>query len=121
MVATSIKARKGSDMLVHGMEWKALYFKLCPTIVESLDPIRAQLRIPSKVLLINDICSYFHYTIQEIGILEMDETLKSLSVNGVLKPEDQHLEVKGLTHITHMLQNFYVKWIRFILSQVHDG
>ena len=51
----------------------------------------------------------------------MDETLKSLCVNGVLKLKHQHLEVKGLTHIPHMPKIFLVKWIRFILSHVCDG
>ena len=51
----------------------------------------------------------------------MDESLNILCVNDVLKPKHQHLEAKGLTHIPHMPWNFQVKWIRFILSHVHDG
>ena len=50
----------------------------------------------------------------------MDETLNALSVNGVLKLEHKHLEDKGLTHITHMLCKFSMKWIKFILSQVDE-
>ena len=68
-------------MLVHGMEWKAPDFKLTRAISKSIDPVGVQSKILSKVLLINDICSHFHCTIQEIGTLEMDETLKDLSVN----------------------------------------
>ena len=40
MVSTSgssIKVKKGSEMLVKGVEWKAPNFKLMPTIVENLD------------------------------------------------------------------------------------
>ena len=51
----------------------------------------------------------------------MDETLENLYVNGVLKPKHQHLEVKYLTHIFHIPQGFQIKWIRFILSCVHNG
>ena len=40
--------------------------------------------------------------IQEIGTLEMDETLERLCLSGVLKPEHQHLEAKGLTQIHNM-------------------
>ena len=89
-------------MLVWGVEWKAPNFKLSSTIVETLDPTKAQSQIPSNVLLINNIYSDFHYAIQDIKTLEMDGTLKRLCINGVLKPEHQHLKVKDLTHIPHM-------------------
>ena len=121
MAATNSKVKKGSDMLVRGVDWKAPDFKLSLAITETLDPVGAQLQIPPKVLFINDIFSHFHYVVQEIGSLQMDETLNSLCVKGVLKPEHQHLEAKGLTHIPHMPQNFQVKEIRFILSHVHNG
>ena len=39
-------------MLVKGVEWKVLNFKLVPTIAESLDPNGAQSQTPPKVLLI---------------------------------------------------------------------
>ncbi|GLJ48747.1 hypothetical protein SUGI_1028010 [Cryptomeria japonica] len=49
------KAKKTSNMLVKGVKWTVPNFKLVPAIAESLDPSGAQSRIPSKVLLINDI------------------------------------------------------------------
>ena len=54
-------------------------------------------QIPPKVFLINDIQTQFKCVIQEIGTLEMDDSLDKLGVNGVLKLEHQHLETKGLT------------------------
>ena len=57
------KQRKGFEMLVKGVEWKAPNFKLVPTIAESLDPHGAQSQIPPKVLLINDIRTHFKCTI----------------------------------------------------------
>ena len=86
-------------MLVHGVEWKALNFKLTLAIAKTLDLSGAQSYIPSKVLLINDIHSHFKCMIQEIGTLEMDLTLERLCVSGVLKSKHQHLEAKGLTQI----------------------
>ena len=77
-----------------------------PTIVETLNLSGAQSQIPPKVLLINDIQTHFKCSIQEIGTLEMDDALGELCVNGTLKPEHKHLEVKGLTHIPHMLKVF---------------
>ena len=42
MESSSNKTKKGSDMLVQGVEWKALDFKLSLTIAETLDPTKAQ-------------------------------------------------------------------------------
>ncbi|GLJ39213.1 hypothetical protein SUGI_0799970 [Cryptomeria japonica] len=69
------KAKKTSNMLVKGVKWTVPNFKLVPAIAESLDPSGAQSRIPSKVLLINDIRTHFKCTIQELGTLEMDNAL----------------------------------------------
>ena len=115
------KQKKGSKILVKGVEWKAPNFKIVPTIAESLDPYSAQSQILPKALLINDIGTHFKCTIQEIGKLEMDNSLAQMCVNGVLKPEHKHLETKGLTHIFHLPCNFQVKWIRYTLSQFHNG
>ena len=62
-------------MLVQGVEWKVLDFKLAPMVVETLDPSRAQSQIHPKVLLINDIFTHFKCAIQECGTLEMDDAL----------------------------------------------
>ena len=47
--------------------------------------------------------------------------LGEMSVDGSLKPEHKHMETKGLTHISHLPRNFQTKWIRYILSRVHNG
>ena len=95
MASTSSKSKKGSNMLVWGVEWKALDFKLILAITKTLDPTGAQNQIPLKVLLIKNIHLHFFCAIQDFGTLEMDESLKTLCVNVVLKPEHQHLEAKG--------------------------
>ena len=48
---SSSKAKRGSDMLVKGVEWKAPNFKIVPAVAESLDPNGAQSQIPPKVFL----------------------------------------------------------------------
>lgn len=93
-------------MLVWGIEWKALNFKLVAVIVESLNPNGAQSQIPPKVLLINDIWTHFKCIVQEIRTLEMDSALGELYVDGILKPKNKHLEEKGLTHIPHLPWKF---------------
>ena len=89
-------------MLVCGVQWKVPDFKLTPAIAETLDPSDAQSQIAPKVLLVNDIHTHLKCAIQEIGTLEIDDALGQLCVNGTLKHEHQHLEIKGLTHIPHM-------------------
>ena len=62
MVSTSgsdSKQKRGSEMLVKDVEWKAPNFKLVPVVAESLDSHGAQSQIPPKVLLINDIRTNF--------------------------------------------------------------
>ena len=81
------KHKKGSEMLVKGVEWRAPNFKLVLAIAEALDSQGAQSQIPPKVLLINDIRTHFKCSIQEIGTLEMQNALAELSSNGTLKPE----------------------------------
>ena len=121
MASTNRKTKKGSEMLVHGVEWKAPYFKLVLAIAEALEPSGAQSKIPPKVLLINDIHSHFKGTIQELKTLEIDVAWDELCVNGVLRLKHKHLEDKGLTHIIDLPQSFQIKWIRYILSHVHEG
>ena len=79
------KQKKGSKMLVKGVEWKAPNFKLVPAIAKSLDSQGAQSQIPPKVLLVNYIRTHFKCTIQEIGTLEMQNALDEMSINGTLK------------------------------------
>ena len=59
---SSNKLKKGSEMLVKGVEWKAPNFKLVLADVESLDLYGAQSQIPPNVLLINDIRTHFKCT-----------------------------------------------------------
>ena len=40
MVATSSKEKRGSNMLVGGVEWKAPDFKLTPIVVDTLGSSR---------------------------------------------------------------------------------
>ena len=105
-ISRSNKAKKGSMMLVWGIEWKAPNFKLVLVIAESLDANGAQSQIPPMVLLINYIYTHFKCVVQKIGTLEMDSALGEMCVDGTLKPEHKILEVKGLTHIPYLAWNF---------------
>ena len=108
MASSSSKNKKGLEILVHGTKWKVSDFKLTPTIIENVDPTRAQSWIPAKVFLINDIRSHFHCTIQDLGTLEMDETLNAMSEDRALKPKHKHFDDKGFnSHFSHATKVFY--------------
>ena len=72
MTYSSRKVKKGYEMLVHGIDCKALAFKLIPAVAKALDPAGVQSQFPPKVLFIHDIQSFYHYSIQELGTLEMN-------------------------------------------------
>lgn len=112
---SSSKEKRGSEMLVRGVEWKSVNFKLVPAVAEGLDTNGVQSQIPPNILVINNTHTYFRCTIQEIGTIEMDNSLGELCVDGTRKPEHKHLKTKGLTHILHLPRNFQIKWIRYIL------
>ena len=98
------------------MVCEAPKFKLHPTIAEKEDPMGVHLMIPSKVLLIYDFSTFYNYPIQDLKTFKMNEAYDALYDSANLKPQHQHLETKGLTHMRHMPSNFEMKWIRFILS-----
>ena len=60
-------------MLVKNVACNGPKFKLHPTIAKQKDPMGSYLAIPPKELLINDIRSFYHCTIQELGMFEMNE------------------------------------------------
>lgn len=87
MVSSSRKAKKGSEMLVCGVDFNASNFKLILVIAKALDPAGAQSQIMPKILLMHDIHSFYHCSIQELRTLEMNEAIRELCVDGMLKPE----------------------------------
>lgn len=117
-MASSSKNTK--DMLVRNTACEAPKFKCHPAIAEKSDPMGTHSMIPPKVLLMHDVRTFYHCPIQDLGTFEMNEAYSTMCENGVLKEEHTHLETKGLTHLGFMPKVFEEKWVRFILSCVHD-
>lgn len=107
-------------MLIRNIVSIAPKFKLHHYIAEKVDLMGAHYQIPPKVLLIHDIRTFYHCPIQDLRTFEMSEAFDALYEDRDLKPQHQHREIKGLTHVRHMLRDFQMKWIRFILSRVHE-
>ena len=56
MESSSSKAKKGSKMLIRGVDIKAPNFKLSPAIAEALDPTGVQSKIIPKVGKSTKLC-----------------------------------------------------------------
>ena len=65
--SSTSKVKKGSEMLLKNVVCKAPKFKPYLVSDKKKDPMRACLAIPPKVFLVNDIISFYHYIIQELG------------------------------------------------------
>lgn len=120
VVSSSSKVKKGLKMLVKSLDCTPSKFQLYPKIGEEKYPQGSHSSIPPRVLLIHDIRSFYHYFIQELGNLKLDQACAVLCENDVLKLEHKNLKVKGFTHIIQMPKNFWINWIKLILRQFHD-
>ena len=85
------------------------------------DPIRALSIIPPKVVMVQDVRRCYNYKVGAIGDMEIREAYERLCENGVLKEEYKIVEMKGLTRALDFPTVFKTKWIRIVLSRIHDG
>lgn len=58
--------------------------------------------------------------IREVGDYEMREAYEKLCNEGILKDEFKVVERKGLTRALEFPRNFKIKWIKIIISRIHD-
>ena len=86
-------------MLVRNTVYEALKFKLHPKIKEKTYPMGTHSQIPKMVLLISDIHTFYHCSIQELGTLELNQAYEAMCLDENLILEHKYLEVKGLTHV----------------------
>ena len=85
------------------------------------DPASALSMIPPKVVMIQDVRKCYNCNVGSIRDLELQEAYKRLWVNGKLKDEYQIVEHKGLTRALDTPIVFKTKWIKIVLSHIHDG
>ena len=77
--------------------------------------------IPPKVVMIQDVRKCYNCKVGSIGDLELKEAYGRLCENGKLKDEYQIIEHEGLTHALDTPTIFKTKWIKIVLSHIHDG
>ena len=71
--------------------------------------------------MVQDVRICYNCKIGAIGDMKIREAYNNLCENEVLKEENQIVERKGLTHALDFPTVFKTKWIRIVLSRIHDG
>ena len=71
--------------------------------------------------MIQDVISCYTCKVGSIGDMEIRETYGKLCENGALKDEFKIVERKGLTHALHFPNVFKTKWMKIVLSRIHDN
>ena len=98
-----------------------LDFKAILEVAYKDDPAGALSMIPLKVIMIQDVRKCYNCKVGGIGNMEIRQEYHRLCDNGVLKEEFNIVERKGLTHALEFPMAFKTKWIKIVLSQIHDG
>ena len=96
-------------------------FKAILDITYNKDPSSALSMIPPNVLIMQDIRKFYSCKISNIQDMEIRKDYDKLCDNGVLKEEFKIIEKKGLTRALDFLNVFKTKWIRIVLSRIHDS
>lgn len=76
--------------------------------------------VPSGVLLVEDIHSYIHCKLKELGDKFIQNEFKGFCVNDQLKEKFLSLKTKGLANVVDFLDQFHDEWVRYVLNRVHD-
>lgn len=76
--------------------------------------------VPSDVLLVEDIHSYIHCKLKELGDKFIQNEFKGFCVNDQLKAKYLPLKTKGLSNVVDFPDQFHDEWVRYVLSRVHD-
>ena len=102
-------------------EIKQPNFRAIPDISYKQDPSGALSMLPPQVLMIQDVRCCYTYKVGNIGDMEIRETYGRLCKNRVLKEEFKIVERKGLTLALDFPNVFKTKWIKIVLSRIHDN
>ena len=84
------------------------------------DPSGALFMILPQVLMMQDISNCYTCKVRSIGDMKIREEYERLCENGALKEEYNIAEKKGLTCTLNFPNVFKTKWIKIVLSRIHD-
>lgn len=76
--------------------------------------------VASDVLLVEDIHSFIHCKLEELGNKFIQDEFKGFCDYGLLKAKHMHLKTKGLLYVVDIHNQFHADWIKYVLSRMHD-
>lgn len=89
--------------------------------IEGTNPIDALSGVPNGVLHVEDVRSFCHYKLQDLGVAVIYEQYRSLcNEQGRLKEQFRSVVDKGFHHAINFIDNFDDELVRFVLSCIHD-
>lgn len=109
-----------TPMLVEAIKEPQPEFKLHLMKAGEIDITGALSFVSSGVLLVEDIFSYIHCKLEELGDKFIRNKFKGSSDNDQLKAEFLPLKTKGLANVVDFPDYFHDKWVRYVLIRVHD-
>ena len=121
MASSSKKGKESHNVQLVSNEVKKPKFKPIPEVAYKNDPTSALSTILDKVVMVQDVRKCYNYKIGAIGDLEIFNSFDKICDKGVLKDEFLVVKKKGLTNALVFPIVFETKWIRIVLSQIHDG
>ena len=123
-MASGSKMGKGKDSLeiqLVSNEVKQSEFKPIPEVAYKNDPTSALSAIPDKFFMVQDVQKCYNCKLGAIGDLEIANAYEKLCVDRKLKDEFAIVEKKTLTKALAFQTILNNKWIRIVLSRIHDG
>ena len=114
------KGKETHKIQLFSNEVKQPKFKLIHEVAYKNDPTGALSAIPDKVVMVQDVYKCYNCKIGAIGDLEIANAYEKLCVDGKLKAKFAIVEKKTLTKALVFPAIFKTKWIRIILSRIHD-
>ena len=92
-----VKGKTIFEVQLVSNEVKQLEFKAIPEVAYKNDPTGALSMIPSKVVMIQDVCKCYNCKVGSVANMELRDAYDKLCDNGVLKEEFNIVEKKSLT------------------------
>ena len=124
MMAFGSKSTKGKEshkIQLVSREVRQPKFKPILELAYKNDPSGALSAIPNKVVMVQDVKKCYNCKIRAIGDLEISNAYEKLCEDEKLKDEFAIVEKKTLTKALVFPTIFKTKWIKIILSRIHDG
>lgn len=96
-------------------------FKRHPHKSTETDPVGTLSSVPYGVLHMEDVRSYIHCKLEDLGIFAIfDQDRLMCDKEGILKEQFRWVTDKGFHHALNFLDNFEEEHVRYVLIRIHD-